>query len=114
MMMNHAIHFIIIYVMSFCIGEALQHSISTLMYNFLFGIHYIYINDFSIFMCQCVYMMLLLLHMFKILKKNIYFVVFNVCRGFPFFCQHLPKRFFPDPRRLFVDADFFNIVQNHA
>jgi hypothetical protein len=76
MMMNHEIHFIIIYVMSFCIGEALQHSISTLMYNFLFGIHYIYISDFSIFMCQCVYLMLLLLYMFKILKKMNIFCIF--------------------------------------
>jgi hypothetical protein len=76
MMMNHEIHFIIIYVMSFCIGEALQHSISTLMYNFLFGIHYINISDFSIFMCQCVYLMLLLLYKFKILKKMNIFCIF--------------------------------------
>ena len=52
----------------------------TLMYHFLFGIHYvIYISAFSIFICQCVYLMLLL-YMFKILKKNeyiLYFLMFS-------------------------------------
>jgi hypothetical protein len=58
-------------------------------------------------MCQCVYLMLLLLYMFKILKKmNIF--CFNVCRGFPIFCRLLPKRFFPDPRRLFAVANLIN------
>ena len=36
--------------------------------SFLFDI--IYISAFFIFMCQCVYFMLLLLYMFKNLKKK--------------------------------------------
>jgi hypothetical protein len=54
-----------------------EDSLSTLKYHLLFDIHYIiYISAFSIFLCQCVYLMLLLLYMFKTLKKMNIFCIF--------------------------------------
>ena len=45
--------------------------------SFLFDI--IYISVFFIFMCQCVYFMLLLLYMFKNLKKMNILCIFYAC-----------------------------------
>ena len=45
--------------------------------SFLFDI--IYISVFFIFMCQCVYFMLLLLYMFKNLKKKNEYIMHFLC-----------------------------------
>jgi len=45
--------------------------------------------------------------MFKILKKLINHVFFNVCRGFPIFSPIFPIRCFQDPCHFFVDSDVF-------
>ena len=83
----------------------------TLMYHFLFGIHYMYINAFSIFICQCLYLMLLL-YMFKILKKNkyiLYFLMFSVIfPNLPIFSPMFLRSCIQDPCRYFAGADFFN------
>ena len=64
--------------------------------SFLFDI--IYINVFFIFMCQCVYFMLLLLYMFKNLKKNKYIMHFLCLPIFAIFSLILLIRYFMDPR----------------
>ena len=69
----------------------------------------IYISDFFIFMFQYVFLMLLLLYMFKILKKMHVFSIFNVCRFLSIFSPMLPRSCNQDPRRFFVEAEFFNI-----
>ena len=85
----------------------------TLMYHFLFDIHYIvYISAFSIFMCQCVSLMLFLLYKFKILKKWIYFVFFKFCCGLLIFSPMLPRSCIQDTCRIFADAEFFNYDLN--
>ena len=59
--------------------------------SFLFDI--IYISVFFIFMCQCVYFMLLLLYMFKNLIKIIIIIIMNIlcifyaCRYFRRYCR---------------------------
>ena len=45
------------------------------------------ISVFSIFMCQCIYLMSLLLICLKLWKKWIYFVFLNICRGLPIFAD---------------------------
>ena len=75
--------------------------------SFLFDI--IYISVFFIFMCQCVYFMLLLLYMFKNLKKKMNILcIFYVCRYLMIFLSILPIRCFLDPCRYFADTDIFN------
>ena len=54
-------------------------------------------------MCQCVYLMFLLVNMFKKLKKMNYFVIFNACRGLPIFLD-----FFVDVV-LWTFADFLSM-----
>ena len=46
-------------------------------------------------MCQCVYLMLLLLDMFKILEKMNIFAFFNVCRSFTIFLSMFAETMFP-------------------
>ena len=78
--------------------------------SFLFDI--IYISVFFIFMCQCVYFMLLLLYMFRNLKKNEYIMHFLCLPIFadilPIFSPIFPIRYFPDPSRYFPDTDIIN------
>ena len=74
--------------------------------SFLFDI--IYISVFFIFMCQCVYFMLLLLYMFKNMKKMNILCIFYACRYLPIFSPILPIRYFLDPRRYFPDTDIIN------
>jgi len=79
------------YVMLFCIGSPY---LSPLLGNYqgstrfgiafdvslLFYIHYIiYINSFLIFMCECVYFMLLLHYMFKKQKKKNEYIIHFLC-----------------------------------
>ena len=89
-----------------------QDSISTWMSHFTFldYMMMIYISAFFIFMFKCIYMMLLILITFKILKKmNVFCIFYDFSRLFPIFSPMLPRSCNQDPRRLFAKADFFNI-----
>ena len=74
------------------------------------------ISVFSIFMCQCIYLMSLLLYMLKIMKKMNVFCLFKYLPRFADFCRFfppmLPRRCFLDPCRFFVDADVFFYAPN--
>ena len=63
------------------------HFVCVMYLDSLDILYILYIGFLSIFMQQCVYLMLLLLQMFKKLKKNEYFSIFLVCRFFPDVCR---------------------------
>ena len=92
----------ILYVMLFCIGSPhLSHWMDNYQGLARFGIAFdisflfdiIYISVFFIFMCQCVYFMLLLLYMFRNLKKMNILCIFYACRYLPIFCRYFADIF---------------------
>ena len=85
---------------------------------YIWHAYMISISVFSIFMCQCIYLMSLLLYMLKIVKKMNIFCLFKYLSWFADFCRFfppmLPRRCFLDPRRFFADADVFYYDYHHS